>query len=284
MYFKIENEKYVAEINETGAELHSWGKKRRGEQYIWEGNPDIWYGQAPILFPIVGRLLDDKYRFGGKEYTMPKHGFARKSVFTPVSVSGNKAVLSLKSSEATRENYPFDFELLVSFELDGKTLRSTNTVINKGAGTMYFSIGAHPGFKCAMGDYLRFEKKETVGTEKIDADSINMEESIPLLDYEDTVTITPEIFLDDALILNGLKSETVTLGSPGDGDRLLFKFGRAPFLGIWAKPGTPYVCIEPWYGVNDGRTYRDDISQKRGIVALKGFRIFTQEWSVTALK
>lgn len=284
MYYTIKNDLYSAQINEKGAELHSWKKRRLGQEYIWQGDPCIWSGQAPVLFPIVGRLLDDKYRFGGREYTMEKHGFARNSVFTPISSSANKIVFSLKSSDATREVYPFDFELLVSFELDGSTLRSSNTVVNRGDGMMYFSVGAHPGFNCAMGDYLRFEKLETIGTEKIDENSINMGETAPLLDYEDTITITPELFLGDALILNGLKSETVTLGSPDNGDRLLFRLGRAPFLGIWAKPGAPYVCIEPWYGVNDGSTYKDDISQKRGIVALKPFGVFLQEWSVTALR
>ena len=25
----------------------------------------------------------------------------------------------------------------------------------------------------------------------------------------------------------------------------------SPHLGIWAKPGAPFVCIEPWFSYND---------------------------------
>ena len=58
-----------------------------------------------------------------------------------------------------------------------------------------------------------------------------------------------------------------------------FTFGKCPFLGIWAKPGAPYVCIEPWYGVNDGREVKKDISEKRGIQHLNEGETFEFSWT-----
>ena len=58
-----------------------------------------------------------------------------------------------------------------------------------------------------------------------------------------------------------------------------FTFGKCPFLGIWAKPGAPYVCLEPWYGVNDGREVKNDISEKRGIQKLEKGGEFSFSWT-----
>jgi galactose mutarotase-like enzyme len=41
-----------------------------------------------------------------------------------------------------------------------------------------------------------------------------------------------------------------------------------PSLGIWSKPGAPFVCIEPWDGLADFESHHGDIRQKRGIIEL----------------
>ena len=70
MIYTAENKFFTLGVKEMGAELTSLKSKKTGIEYIWEGNTDIWYGQSPILFPVIGRLLDDKYRLNGKEYSM----------------------------------------------------------------------------------------------------------------------------------------------------------------------------------------------------------------------
>ena len=274
MYYTIENDYLTVQINDAGAELHSIVNKENGVEYLWQGNPDIWYGQSPVLFPFIGRLLDDKYRYNGKEYTMQKHGFARKRTFESVSCAGCEAVFVLRSDDTTRPSYPFEFELYVKFTLKGKTLQATHTVVNKTDGEMYFSLGGHPGFNCAIGDYLEFDQPETLDTETIDADSIRIAEKTPVLREEKRITITEDIFNNDALILSGIRSKAVTLRSDKHDRAVRFTFGDVPFLGIWAKPGAPYVCIEPWCGVNDDRNVRTDVSEKEGIVRLPKGGVF----------
>ena len=177
--------------------------------------------------------MDDKYRYNGKEYTMKKHGFARKMKFDVVSCERNTAVFVLKSNEETLKQYPFEFELYVKFELLGKTLCATHTVVNKTDGEMYFSIGGHPGFNCEMGDWLEFDKNETLSTETIGLDdALRLEEKTPVLKDENKIVITEDIFNNDALILSGIKSKAVTLRSNNHDRTVRFTFGEIPYLGI----------------------------------------------------
>ncbi len=276
MYYNIENEFFTCEIDDMGAQLHSLKAKESGKEYIWQGNPDIWYGQAPVLFPIIGQVIDDKFRYNGVEYTMPKHGLARKLPFNVKECSGAKAVFSLESDENTLKSYPFEFELLVEFELCGKSLVNTMTVINKTDGEMYFSIGAHPGFNCNIGDVIEFELPETLETERIDSENLIIPEKFPVLENSREIEITKDVFSKDALILSGIKSKKLRIKGENEVE---FTFGDCPFLGIWAKPGAPYVCIEPWYGVNDGREVKNDISEKRGIQHLNKGGNFVFSWA-----
>ena len=276
MFYKIENDFLTCEIDDMGAQLHSLKLKENGKEYIWQGNPDIWYGQAPVLFPVIGQLINDKYFYNGVEYTMPKHGLARKLLFNVKECEGAKAVFSLESDENTLKNYPFEFEYLVTFELKEKALVNTMTVINKTKGEMYFSVGAHPAFNCNVGDIIEFEKAETLATERIDKENLIIPEKFPLIENSKEIEITKEIFEPDALILSDIQSEKLTIKGENEVE---FTFGKCPFLGIWAKPSAPYVCIEPWYGVNDGREVKNDISEKRGIQHLNEGETFEFSWT-----
>ncbi|MBR3781465.1 MAG: aldose 1-epimerase family protein [Clostridia bacterium] len=276
MFYKIENKFLICEIDDMGAQLHSLISKENGKEYIWQGNPDVWYGQAPVLFPVIGQLINDKYFYNGVEYTMPKHGLARKLLFKVKECEGAKAVFSLESDENTLKSYPFDFEYLVTFELKEKSLVNTMTVINKTKGEMYFSVGAHPGFNCNVGDVIEFEQTETLATERIDKENLIIPEKFPFMENEKSFVITKEIFEPDALILSDIKSEKLRIKGENE---IEFTFGKCPFLGIWAKPGAPYVCIEPWYGVNDGRDVKSDISEKRGIERLDEGETFEFSWT-----
>lgn len=284
MDYKIENEFLSAEINDFGAELNSICSKQSGFECLWQGNPDVWSGRSPLLFPIIGRLLDDKFIYEGKDYILPKHGFARSSIFELLNIESNCAVFSMESNESTMKDYPFDFEFTVKFELIDKSIKVSHTVTNKANKDIYFSVGAHPGFNCEIGDYLEFSENETLETERIDENAILIDKKFPLLNNERKITITKDIFDNDALFLSGINSSQVSLKSPHHKREILFSFGKAPFLGIWAKPAAPYVCIEPWYGINDDYSKKNDISQKRGIQKLGAFDIFEFSWSAQIIE
>ncbi len=280
MYYTIENEYLTAQIDDMGAQLHSLVTKDDGFEYLWQGNPDVWYGQAPVLFPVIGQLYEDKFRYNGAEYPLAKHGFARKMMFEAADVEGARAVFILRSNEETLAMFPFAFEFAVCFELVGRAIKVTHTVTNLDNKTMYFSCGAHPGFNCAIGDYLEFEESEEgAQVEKIDKENIIIGTKFDVeLEEGRRLRLTPDLFAEDALIFSDLNSNVITLKSDNNDRTVRFDFGDAPFLGIWAKPNAPYVCIEPWYGVNDDRIRYEDVSQKRGIQSLEPEDSFDLVW------
>lgn len=278
MYYKIENDYYTCEVDDLGAQLHSLKSKKDGYEYIWQGNPDIWYGQAPVLFPVIGQMKNDNLTYNGKSYFMPKHGLARKLKFDVKEQKDAFISFSLCSTEDTLKQYPFEFELVLEYKLEADKLSVCHKVYNKNNSVMYFSLGAHPGLNCAQGDVIEFEEAETVCTERIDKENLIIDKQFPLLDNEKEIVITREIFEPDALILSNLKSKKLVLKS--ENRKTQFCFGECPFLGIWAKPGAPYVCIEPWFGVNDGHDDYGEFSNKRGIQKLEAGKVFEYTWSI----
>ena len=251
----------TAQIKETGAELHSLRVEATGEELVWQGDPAVWKGQAPLLFPIVGALRDGRYRWRGAAYELGRHGFARQSVFRMVSASPEEAVLALSDSAATRVCYPFAFTLTAAYRLRDEGLEIVYTVENPGAEPLPFSIGAHPGFCCRLGDTLRFEHAEKLETRLLDADGTLTHTVVPIAMEGDRLPITAELFARDALIFEHPRSHEATIEKRG-GANVTVRWGDAPLLGVWAKPGAPYVCVEPWYGRCDDEDASGELAEK----------------------
>ncbi len=278
MIHSIENEFLKVSAETSGAQLSSIMLKDGRKEFLWQGDVSVWYGRAPVLFPVIGQLLDSKYRYDGKEYEMPKHGFARHSEFKLKEISEKSMTFSLCSSNETKKCYPFDFELLIKYTVCKNAVRCTSTVINNTDGEMFFSLGAHPGFNCNIGSTIEFDKAEQLRTLRIDSDSILMDETFPV-EWQDekTIKITEHTFDEDALIFASLNSESLTL--TGNDRKIKFTYGKVPYFGIWAKPNAPYVCLEPWFGVNDSYDKKASIAEKQGIVRLEKGENFAFDWT-----
>lgn len=54
MELTLKNEHCAVTVTDAGAMLRSL--VRDGREYLWQGNPAYWAGQAPVCFPIVGVL------------------------------------------------------------------------------------------------------------------------------------------------------------------------------------------------------------------------------------
>ena len=121
MIYTIQNACLTARISTLGAELQSLVLKSTGLEYIWEGNPAVWSGRSPLLFPVVGRLKGDAFIYEGKRYDLGKHGFARKTAFEAKKVSKSRLVMILKSG-AHKAMYPFDYVLEIDYELTANSL------------------------------------------------------------------------------------------------------------------------------------------------------------------
>ncbi len=65
------------------------------------------------------------------------------------SVGPDGVTLTLESTPLTKFLYPFDFTLLVNYNLEGNKAAISLTVINEGDTNMPFSFGYHPYFKAS---------------------------------------------------------------------------------------------------------------------------------------
>ena len=80
---ELKNEQLAIRVAEMGAELQSV-KDSEGREYMWQAG-EQWSRRSPILFPIVCSVNNNTYVVDGKEYHLPRHGFARDTEFTVVS-------------------------------------------------------------------------------------------------------------------------------------------------------------------------------------------------------
>jgi galactose mutarotase-like enzyme len=275
MTHKISDSGFSAAISEMGAELKSFKNINRGIEYIWEGKPEFWTGTAPVLFPIVGMLKDDEYFYEGKKYSMSKHGFARKSSFELVDKAENRVLFRLKSNKLTKKMYPFDFELIISFSIEGQRLKIVNTVKNTSSGNIYFSLGVHPAFSLPLGTkslsdyYIEFNKNEKLQLCTLRDGLLETKTEEFRLSEGNRIYLSSSIFDKDALIFKNINSRKFTLScNPGDYKLGMYNSGNAPHLGIWAKPNAPYVCIEPWHGHADFVDTDKDFIKKDSIISL----------------
>lgn len=272
----IASEKLSARINPLGAELSSL--RDGGERELMtEADPAFWTGRAPILFPVVGRLADDRYRLGEATHAMPKHGFARRMAFKLVRHDAVSALLRLEDDAETRAAYPFAFALDMTFALEGATLATTATVHNRDTRAMPFSFGYHPAFawplpygqaKEAHGIVFERDEPHPVRAVSRVADGLIDPAPQPSPVDGNRLALRHELFAHDALIWDRLESRSVTYGAPG-APMLRIDFPDTPWLGIWQKPGARYICIEPWAGMADPEGFAGDIADKPGITWLE---------------
>jgi galactose mutarotase-like enzyme len=286
----LENDLLKVEIKSKGAELCSIRSIKNNIEFVWEANPNVWGSHAPNLFPIIGAMKEDSYFYNGKKYNMPKHGFARHNKdFEVISNSNSEVTFQLKSNDELRAIYPFEFEFLITYELKDNELSIHHTVKNTDSKTIYFSLGGHPAFTCPLSkdesytDYfLEFEKQETSKSYLLNmATGLVSDKTKPVFDSPNTINLHGDLFNEDALIFKDLTSRQVALKHNQKGEILNVKFEGFPFLGIWAKPNAPYVCIEPWIGIADSESSNQQIKDKEGIVTLEPKKSFKATYSIT---
>lgn len=269
----VKNRYLTAVISTRGAELQSL-KDADGKEYIWQGNPDVWSGRAPILFPICGGLKNDAYTLKGKKYTLEKHGFAKKSEFEVINADSDEAVFILRETPKTLASYPFCFEFRVKFKLDGQSLAVEFNVTNLSDSTMYFSCGAHEGFylPCGIdGTKIVFDEKEELKNYRVTEGLLDTVFE-PLGDGTDTLTLKKEYFAVDAIVLKELNSKGVVLKSVDGTRKVRVDFPDFEHLLIWQVCGAPYVCIEPWSGLPDIYGQKScAIEEKESVTALSPF-------------
>ena len=280
----IKNEYLTASFNEVGAELKSLVYD--DTQYIWEGIQDVWTFSCPLLFPICGGLKNDKYILNGKEYTLEKHGYARFKTFEVENSTDNSVVFLHKSDDETKESFPFDYELRVFYALENKTLKIDYLIKNLNDRTMYFSIGSHEGYYTPEGieDYdVIFPQNETLNSYVLYGNLLSNQQ-IPIIKDQNYIPLYDKYFTVDALVFKDLKSKSATLRNRKTGKAVKVDFPDDKYFLLWHKPNSPYICLEPWDGIQDIVNSSYDITEKEGIISLDAKSEYNHTHSITIIE
>jgi galactose mutarotase-like enzyme len=280
-WVSIHSDVLSAEIDPLGAQLFVL-KNHAALDLLWDGDPAVWAGRAPLLFPIVGVLASGSYRLGSKTYQLSRHGFARGKLFSIQSTSSSAAVFELVADQASLQVYPFQFALEVRYELKGATLSVIASIRNQGNADMPASFGYHPGFRWPLpfgqarsSHFIEFESVESAPVRRID--------SAGLLTADRRLALADSLFRDDVLIFDQIKSRSVLYGSD-QGPRIKIDFPGTACLGVWTKPGAAFICIEPWHGITDPQDFSGDFKDKPGVFVLKGGESHCARMDITLME
>ena len=254
------------ESKRAGAELIS--VKLDGKEMLHQG--EIWNRHAPILFPIVGKLKNDETKINGKIYHMKQHGFARDMEFRELEKNDVRHKYVLESNIETLEKFPFKFSLYVTHIVEEDTLETEYKVVNKDERQMIFGLGGHPAFICdySSGKYkIEFENKEDNIKFMSLSDGLILEKETPNILKDNCIKLNKDSFINDAIIMKNIKSDKVYL-KENEKKVLEFDFTGFPYLGLWAKIGAPFVCIEPWMNTADKVNTDGKLESKENILKL----------------
>lgn len=261
-----------AQIAAAGAELQRL-QDRDGSDLLWNGDPAVWAGRAPLLFPLVGETKDKKIKVDGQIFDIPRHGFARTSRFTLVTAEKAHCIWRLEASEATRRQYPFEFRLDIIYRIEGGALHVTAEVTNRGDRAMPASFGFHPALRWPLpsgaprkAHEIVFERDELAQVRRL-ANNLLSPVLHPTPVQGRRLALHDELFREDALIFDRLESRSLVYGAPGHRS-LRVSFPGMPHLGIWTKPGAGYVCIEPWQGHASPDSFDGELKDKPGMVSI----------------
>jgi galactose mutarotase-like enzyme len=287
MNYEIKNKFIQVKINSFGAELNSLKRVDTNLEYLWQGNPQYWNRHSPVLFPIVGRLKDDSYFYKNKKYSMTQHGFARDNEFLLTKQTDNYLEFKLENNEKSLEIYPFLFELYIGYELVDNKIIISYKVKNNSNEKMLFSIGAHPAFNWALNEnekkedyFLEFENIKEIKRYFLNDKGL-VYESANLEIKENKMFLTEKLFQQDALVFNDINIKNITLKNINNQNFVKVNFDNFTYLGIWSKPtGAPFICIEPWYGVADDINTNQNIENKKGMISLEKYEVFSTSYNI----
>jgi galactose mutarotase-like enzyme len=267
---RIASDWLTAEIAARGAELVGLATSQ-GRELLWHGDPLWWTGRSPLLFPIVGKVPGDRLLIDGKEYDMPQHGFARRMDFALLRADPSSCLFELRSSSETLQCYPFPFALRVAYRISDRALAVTATVCNEGEVPMPMSFGYHPAFRWPLSDEprreayeLQFEFDEPDPVPRL-IDGLLSEQRVPSPVAQRRLQLSDGLFENGAIVFDALRSRWVTYGTRA-APMLRVRFPEMPHLGVWSKPGAPFVCIEPWQGYAAPVGFAGQLHDKPGIV------------------
>lgn len=266
--YTIQNNLLSVSLAPMGAQLCSV-QTHAGDEKLWQANPDIWPWHAPLCFPLVGRLNQGQYTHKGETYSLPTHGFARHMEFEAIAQSKTSISFQLLSSAETKENYPFDFELIITYTLEGNRLVKSHQVNNNGTDTMFYEIGGHDAFALDWAEAtLSIPKTPTLQSYQQDEDGMILPQKLFIPQKEGKIPLDYRPHGLDCYLFANLCQRELTLQDKDGTSLLAMEFQDFPYLVLWTKDQAFY-CVEPWSSLPDCSYVSAELKDKIAVRKLR---------------
>lgn len=244
-------------VPERGGIITQWQVKGQELLYLDQerfSHPELSVrGGIPILFPICGNLPNNNYLYRGQAYTLKQHGFARDLPWqvTDETTQDRAAItLSLTSSEQTRQVYPFDFQLIFTYQLQGHSLTLKQRYINTSSEAMPFSSGFHPYFEVTDKTQLAFD---IPAVQFQDQRNQILHPFTGQFDFEvDEIDVAfRQLSRQSAQVIDRQRQTRLVLDYSSIFSTLVF----------WTVKGKDYYCLEPWSAARNALNTGDNLIQ-----------------------
>ncbi len=275
----LENKQFRLEIDPLGAQWRSLYDKEHEQELLWQGNPNSWTSQAPLLFPVVGSLKEKSYIYHGQLYSMDNHGFLRHQECRVVHQTNQEVTFELVSNDDTKQQYPFEFTLRITMKLNANKVSTKIVVLNQSEVPMYFNVGGHPGIKVDQSaeNKLKFKLKKKSGQFLLEGPFVSGYQKF----NEEQLNLN-EIDLESTLILDQVSK--VQLSTPEYNYTVNMK--PTKYMAFWSPKNKEtnqlddVLCIEPWWGIGDCVDTNQQLKDKKGILKLSPNESKTFEFSL----
>jgi galactose mutarotase-like enzyme len=268
-FFDLAEDEFQARVAAHGAELVRL--RHRGVDLLWRPDPRWWDRTAPILFPVVGRSPEGRVRVDGRPYPMPPHGFARDRDFEAVEITADRLRLRLSNDAETSVHYPFAFRLDMTFAILDGGFACVAEIANTSDAPLPYGFGFHPAFARipAAGPVVcRFERDEPAPIRRHDMETgLLLPQDFPSPIVDRAFEARDAHFVAGAIVWDRLASRRMTVERPGH-PKLRLAHDDCPQLGVWTKPGAPFLCVEPWHGLAERVGADGELFDRPGTVVL----------------
>lgn len=262
-----------------GARLMNWfltladGSLR--DVIYWPDNADMKGGFAsvrggnPILFPFCGRShlngeLGKWKTPDGRILNMPQHGYARQGEFEIVDITDFAFVAKFKPDAQCRENYPYDYDFVVSYRFNEFSIGCDLRLANNSDVEIPWCAGHHFYFKMPWHDGASRKDYRIICDAK---KAFKLDESGKLSPVE---AAFPADFSDGRLwnrINCKLKTNIVKFGPKSGEEDIAIRIGESSKPDACASVVTwtendesPFYCVEPWMGLPNCAEHKSGLS------------------------
>ena len=268
----------TATVDSMGAQLMSL--TCAGAEYLWQGDPKFTPRRAPVLIPNLASLKKYEAKSAQGPVCLKRHGIARTREHSIVERSESSVTFQLDSDEATRELYPFDFRLNMTYSTDGTSLAQRFAVTNTGDVDLPFTLGGHPAFNVPMpgAEGERFDDYALIFAERWSPEVPVIDERglhdfgrmTRLMDNDRELPLSHELIERHAtLVFHDVPKSRVTLVGKRSNHGVELEFDGFDYLGVWtASTESPFIAVEPWHGCASAYDESGRFEDKRSTITL----------------